>query len=231
MFVENADPATLRQGDILGNVPFPLPPTKSEELIYLGTPKEVGREGIKLEPLVREIGRKRAHWLTAHVPVAISFCAVLSQCCELDPKQVSPPPSFALCRLVPVPDSIRNRRDLYEVLRQNVDPYGDVRPFFLLFYVGSHPRLAGEYVADYGQTMTVRWGDYQVALRKKVLEMDDISRAKFRVKAGACFGRPTQEEVDAGIADPWRVDRPAARPREPLRERLVRASRVLLGKE
>jgi hypothetical protein len=226
MFIENPDLNTLRQGDIVANVPFPLPPLKSGELTFLGSYAELGGAA-RFEPRTETI--RRTDWFTGHVPVAIACCAVLSQCCDVDSRQNPPPPTFVLCRLAPLPDSIRRRTDLYNILTENVDPYGSSRPYFSLFHVGFHSRLGAEYVADYGQPMTVRWGDYGAVLRRKVLEMDDISRAKFRVKAGAYLGRPTREEIDAGIADPWRSDE-SRRIAESVRDRLRRAWHVAIGR-
>jgi hypothetical protein len=47
------------------------------------------------------------------------------------------------------------------------------------------------------------WADYELILLRKKLQLDALGRNKFRVKAGAWYGRPPKEDVDAGLADPW----------------------------
>lgn len=227
MFITEADNTTLRQGDIIADITFPLP--RTEGVTFLGTHKR--GKGEYLEPAVHTIGKAKTQWLTGQIDVAISFCAVLGQCCEVDRSQNRPPPSFVLCRLVDVPDGIRKRPELYGTLTENVNPYGSGRPFYQLFFISLHPSLSKEYVADYGQAMSVRWGDYDTVLRRKILQMDDVNRAKFRVKAGAFFGRPTLEEIDAGIADPWRQETRGEPVVESLGQRLRRAFRIALGRE
>jgi hypothetical protein len=232
MFIEQADRASLRQGDIVEGIPFPL--SRIEEVRYLGLPKTVATDEVgklELEPILTPVGKSPTLWLTAQMYSTVAFCAVLSQCCEIDPNQNPPPKTFTLCRLVPVPDGIRKRTDLYQALKDNVDPYGDIRPFYALFYVGAHSKLNNEYVVDFSQAMTVRWTDYGTVLRRKVLQLDDLHRAKFRVKVGAYFGRPTSEELQAGIADPWHSTGQDQLNPLSLSKRIVRAFRLILGQE
>jgi hypothetical protein len=191
----------LRQGDIIAGVPFPLARLQPSPK-FLGTYAAGSNEAAELKASVEQIGR--TWWLTAQINTSISTCAVLSQDCNVDPGQRPPPPSFLLCRLGVVPESIRGSPARYEVLKENPDPYGERPGYLAFFYIGEHPELGpGEYVADFSQVMTVLWKDYNEILNRKVLEMDDLLRARFRVKAGAFLGRPTKEESAAGIADPW----------------------------
>jgi hypothetical protein len=228
MFVEDYDPTTLRQGDIIVNVPFPLPKIQAKPK-FLGTYKQGVGQHVDLAADTEQIGR--TWWLTAHINVSPSFCAVLSQDCDVAPKQNPPPPSFVLCRLVPVSDGIKKNNANFERLKANIDPYGNERPFYQLFYVCSHPRLGGEdYVADYGMAMTVMWRDYDTLLKSKTLEMNDETRAKFRVKAGAYFGRPTEDEISSGLAHPWETAREPHTP-QTIGHRIARAYRILTGKE
>jgi len=46
-------------------------------------------------------------------------------------------------------------------------------------------------------------------LAKMVLQMDDVSRVQFKIKFSTFFGRLTEEELAAGLADAWNVT-PAA---------------------
>jgi hypothetical protein len=201
MFVQKADPTTLRQGDIIRDVVFPLARIGSST-VFLGTHKEGAAESPTLAGITEQIGR--SHYLVGQIHTVPSLCSVLSQCCDVDSNQDPPPPSFVLCRVLPVPEGLR-RSKYFETAKANVDPYGTDRPHYRLFYLGSLAGLPDEYLADYGLCMTVAWRDYNHILKRKMLEMDDITRSKFRVKAGAYFGRPTPEELQAGIVDPWHI--------------------------
>jgi hypothetical protein len=230
MLREVTDTSTLRQGDIIKNVSFPL--GRIEAIAYLGSLTESPDGNLAFEPTLEINSKTGSRWYNAQTLAAPSFCTVLSQCCEVDHSQSHPPPCFVLSRLVPVPDGLKKKPALYSSLCENVDPYGSARPFYPLFYVGAHAKFSEiEYVVDYGQSMSVRWADYSAVLARRVLQMDDITRAKFRVKAGAYFGRPTREEVDAGIADPWQLEHGSKQGGEPFVNRILRAGRVMLGKE
>jgi hypothetical protein len=199
MFAQKTDPTTLRQGDIITDVVFPLARMDSPTLL-LGVHKEGTGENVTLAGKTEQIGR--SHYLLGQIHVVSGLCAVLSQCCDVDSKQDPPPPSLLLCRVLQVPEGLRRSKQ-FEALKANVDPYGTERPHYRLFYLGNLPDFPDEYLVDYGLCMTVAWRDYNQVLRRKILEMDDLTRSKFRVKAGAYFGRATSEEVTAGIADPW----------------------------
>lgn len=230
MFIEQADVTGLRQGDIVTGIPIALP--RIEDVTFLGRPAEgtVGQANLQLAPGFSVIGKSPTPWLTAQVHATIGPCAVLSQCCDIDTNQNPPPKTFALCRLVPIPAGISKNKDLLELLRANVNPYGGRSHFYGLFYIGSHPKLDAEYAADFAQPLCVRWVDYATVLRRKILQMDDVTRAKFRMKAGAFYGRPTPEELRAGTADPWSSEAPSPT-RERLWTRICRATHVVLGKD
>ena len=106
MFVRDADMTCLRQGDILSSTPFPL--LRSEDIAFLG---RIDRQQPQLptpalSALTRTI-RNDPNWLTVQLPVRLSFCAVISQCCDLEPRHGKILlPSFAVARLIPIPQSI-----------------------------------------------------------------------------------------------------------------------------
>ena len=119
----------------------------------------------------------------------------------------------------------------YETLTANLDPYGDRKAFFQNFWFGKIVGLDGEYMADFGQVMTVSWMDYDHTLKNKIAELDDLHRAMFRVKVGAHFGRVTEEDKAAGFEDPYgRTDCPAPPP-IPYREKVRQAMRLLIGRD
>lgn len=112
----NGDHRALRQGDIISGVPFPLCKMDSGPR-FLGTYRGGMNENVQLNAEVEKLGR--TWYLLGYIHSSISSCAVLSQDCDLDPKQNPPPPSFVLCRLTLVPDGIRRIPSFYEALREN----------------------------------------------------------------------------------------------------------------
>src|SRR5208337_4725600 len=114
---------------------------------------------------------------------------------------------FSLCRLIPLD---RHRYKNLDALTTNIDPWGPENPHFQFFYYGAIKGLEGEWLADFGLLMSLSWADYDLILRKKVEQLDDLSRNKYRVKVGAFFGRPTEEDRKAGLADPYEPSAPAS---------------------
>ena len=53
--------------------------------------------------------------------------------------------------------------------------------------------------------MSVPSSEIARLLGKKLLQLDDRSRVKFKLKLGASFGRLTAEEERAGLTDPWAI--------------------------
>jgi hypothetical protein len=196
MFVENPDMTTLRQGDVISDVLFPLVRV-DKPTVFLGTYSRItGR----LEPIVEET--RRTQYQYAQVGATFSLAAVFSQDCDVDNRQEHPPPAFLLCRVMQIWDSLL-RSPGYASLQENIDPYGEGRPYYQLYYLGEIPEHDGVFLADYSQVITVSWADYRHILGRKLSEMDKVARSKFRVKAGAHIGRPSAEEIADGIADPW----------------------------
>ena len=90
IFVSDADTNCLRQGDILEEIPFPLLKLSGVAILGMITSQSSGEVYSPAEnptlPLVpiTHTQRQDANWLTAQLPVRMSYCAVLSQCCDLE---------------------------------------------------------------------------------------------------------------------------------------------------
>src|SRR5438309_9682876 len=119
MLIPITDPDVLRQGDIIENVLFPIP--RGEGSKFSAVYK--GGQGPRVEVAPAYEGPPKRPKLIAHVESVVAHCAIMSQCCDLDPAQNPPPPSVVLCRVVPVPDSIRRRQEHLGTLLDNVDPF------------------------------------------------------------------------------------------------------------
>lgn len=205
MFLEQHDaPASLRQGDIIDNVFFPLPrigTTKFLAQYESGTETEIKLSSIELNfaPVVERPEGSRRQYIWGNVQGFFSCAAVLSQCCDVDKKH--PKPSFVLCRIQKLDEG---RFQNVENLRANVYPYDpNIRAHHQFFFFGSATGFEGELIADFAQVLTIPWADYNLVLERKRFQLDATNRNKFRMKAGAWFGRAPKEDIDAGLEDPW----------------------------
>jgi hypothetical protein len=73
-----------------------------------------------------------------------------------------------------------------------------------LFYIPQHERLNGkDWVIDYNQTTAIPGSEFPAILRRKILQMEDDWRVKFKIKLAACLTRLTDEEREAGLENPW----------------------------
>ncbi|SRR6266403_2507569 len=190
------DPPSLRQGDIISSVFFPL--TRPDSLKYLATYASGSGTDIKLEPFIETPQGSTKRYVQSIAHGLVVYGAIISQCCDLDRRH--PRTSFSLCRLIPFE---RERYRNVDALINNIDPWGLENPHFQFFYFGEVRGLEGVYLADFGLLTSFGWSDYELILRKKVHQMDDLNRNKFRVKVGAFSGRPTDEDTAAGLANPY----------------------------
>jgi len=203
MFAAHHDnPPALRQGDVISSVFFPL--TKPSLLRYMGTYGSGSGIDLRLDTLIEKPPGARHEYVQALCHGVVAHGAVISQCCDLDKKH--PKSSFSLCRLIPLE---RARYRNMDVLVTNIDPWGPENPHYQFFYYGRIDGLQEEFLADFGLLTSFGWADYDLILRKKVHQLDDLNRNKFRVKVGAFFGRPTAEDVKAGLANPFEHPTPA----------------------
>jgi hypothetical protein len=207
MLITPTNPGALRQADIVAAILFPIPRV-DQECRFAAKYHSGSGESAQIVPILGGTSSRPKYM--AEVECAITYCAVLSHCCDVDPKQSPPPPSFVLCRVVPVPKAILSRPEQLGLLEQNSSPFSSAGAFHSLFYIGEIDGM--RVVADFGQAMTIAWSDYKQVLKKRAFAVDDVTRAKFRVKAGFHLGRPAEEDRAAGLEDPWADENNAAPP-------------------
>jgi hypothetical protein len=199
------DIASLRQGDILEGVPFPL--MEHAKVNVLGAiSQNIDFNNIpQISPKTHQ-HRDDPDWITAIAPVRFGFCAVLSNCCDLEPRNGKvPTPAVALGRLRPIPNDIRNNPALFDSLKANKDPRDRNDPGYIeYFYLQAHELLQGQdWRVHYNQIVTLPTTDITLLLRKKILQLDDRDRMKFKIKLGFTLMRPSEDEIRAGLEDPW----------------------------
>jgi hypothetical protein len=205
MFVDVADMTCLRQGDILDGIAFPR--LSSADMSMLGKiPSEASQPDVPRLRAITNTHRDDQNWLVAQVPVRFSYCAVISQCCDLEPKNEQlRMPAFALARMIPIPKTIASDSQRLASLRSNKDPRSGSDPGYInFFYIRPHERLSGkEWIVDYNQTTSIPGREFPAILSKKILQMDDEWRVKFKIKLAICLARLTEEEIKAGLENPW----------------------------
>jgi hypothetical protein len=146
-------------------------------------------------------------------------CAVLSNCCDLELRNGRVQAySVALARLRPVSNDIRNDAVRFASLRSNKDPRDpDNAGYIDYFYLEPHGCLEGsDWNVQFNQIVTLPTSDINLLLRKKVIQLDDRTRMKFKIKLAFTFGRANDDELDAGLENPWIEPlEPSAAPPEP----------------
>jgi hypothetical protein len=200
MFIDDADLTCLRQGDILANIPFPQLVT--EKTAFLGAASIDSVGDLTFSPhsdIVRELPM-----YTCQVQARICFAAVVSQCCDLEPRQGNriAQPTIALARLAPIPKNLLSDARRLADLRSNSDPRVEGAGFLNLFHVPEHDRLNGhEWMIDFGQLFSIPSSEFPAILQRKVLQMDDDSRIRFKIRLSSSFARFTDEEL--ALQHPW----------------------------
>lgn len=205
MFLSVADMSCLRQGDILDGIPFPR--LSSPDTSILGRISSSASQPTvpNISPLT-STHRDDPQWLIAQLPVRLSFCAIISQCCDLEPRNNQLQlPAFALARLIPIPRQIPADSQRLMSLKSNKDPRVGSDPGYInFFYIEPMPVLNGrDWVVDFNQTICIPGKEFPGILQSKKLQMEDEWRVKFKIKLATCLARLTNEERAAGLIDPW----------------------------
>jgi len=193
VFAQNVDPEGLRQGDILRRVPYPL-----LEFSQLTILSEIPSASGESKPRKHK-HRDDPNWTTAQMPMRLCDCAVLNQCCDLGQKGKIR--SIGLARIIRPP---KVPAENAESLRSNRDPRIPPAGYISYFYLEAHPSMDDEpWVVDFSQIFSVPTSELTELHSRKVLQLDDVSRAKFKIKLATFLGRPTNEEDAAGLCNPW----------------------------
>jgi hypothetical protein len=207
------DALSLRQGDILTHIPFPL--LENGKIHVLG---DLSRNAEYIEglPKVSSSAHEQANdklWVTIQVPARFGFAVVTSHCCELEPRNGRLRPAFlTLARMRPIPDATRNSEEKFASLRANKDSSDPVDPGYKdLFYLEPHALIDGkDWSVHFNQAVTLPTSDIDLLLARKVLQLDDRTRAKFKTKLAFSIGKYTDEEHAAGLDEPWNEGAPPA---------------------
>jgi hypothetical protein len=169
MFLQVADMTCLRQGDVLEGIPFPR--LSFAEISILGRiTSEALQPSVPKLSAVTNQHREDQNWLVAQIPVRLSFCAIISQCCDLEPRNNELRiPTFAIARLIPLPTHISSDAQRLASLRSNKDPRSGSDPGYInFFHIPAHDRLdRKEWIVDYNQAVCVPGKEFPAILSKK----------------------------------------------------------------
>lgn len=193
MFIPVCDTKSLRQGDVIKGIYYPL--LKHGELSLVGRPTEAGHtqvDGIVLAASVEN--KKYVQGLMKFVP---TLGIVVSQCCDVQAKDGKlDVPAFVLAPIEPLrflhtiatnPDAVANLK------KNHPSKYAN------LFYLGDTPPIQEPSIVNFNKVFSVQQSDYQTILTMKVLQMSDENRVQFKVKLASHFGRPTEEELEKNL--------------------------------
>jgi len=204
---EAFDDAALRQGDILAGVPYPQ--LEHAKTVILG---EIAQEyeyaALPAISPKTQVHRTEDGWVTIQVPAKFCFCAVLSNCCDLEPRGGKVRPAgVTLARLRTIGADVRNSVERFNSLKANKDPRDPNDPGYIdYFYLEQHALLQNlDWSVAFGLTVTLPTADIALLLRKKILQLDDRTRMKFKIKLAFTLGRSNDDEINAGLENPWAV--------------------------
>ena len=203
------DATALRQGDILSGVPFVL--LEHGKMVVLGK-LDAAYDFARVPTISSKIHEHRGdrEWVTIQVPARFCLCAVLSNCCDLEARGGRVQARMVtLARLRPVSNAIRSDVQKLNSLRANKDPRDQEDPGYIdYFYLEAHPLLHNqEWNVEFGQVVSIPTSDVELLLRQKVIQLDDLTRMKFKIKLAFTLGRPNEEELEAGLENPWQTPR------------------------
>jgi hypothetical protein len=90
-------------------------------------------------------------------------------------------------------------------LRANKDPRNSEDSGYIdYFHLPAHEGIGGvEWAVDFSQIVFLPGVEYQYLLRRKVLQLLDRERVKFKIKLAAYLSRLTDEEHELGLENPW----------------------------
>lgn len=138
----------------------------------------------------------------------LAFCAVMTQCCELvcnAQGKLRFIQAISVCRLVPLTLAMKASADKLKMIRSNPDIRKE-NAYKNYFYYGAPAEVGGheELMADFNQTACIPSREFPELMSAKVLQLDDRTRMKFKLRLGFFHASPTDEEIALGIEkDPW----------------------------
>lgn len=201
MFVEEFDQSELRQGDIIQGLFYPE--LNCSDLHLIGTPdnnltnlEHLAEVEPNLLALKENKQKEGLSVFTAQIKVYYGYFILITQCCDIAKREKGKPniSAFVVSPLLEVPYQIRQNLEKLTELKAN-----NQGSFTNFFYIHQHQPLLQDNVIDFNRVVALPRSQYDFALSRKVLQMTDKERVRFKLKLGSHFARPTQEERETQI--------------------------------
>lgn len=201
MFVEELEQSELRQGDIIQGLFYPE--LNCSDLHLIGTPDnnltnlQLNAEvQPNLVALTENKPKEGLAIFTAQIKVSYGYFILVTQCCDIAKRDKGKPnlSAFVVSPLLEVPYPIRKDTEKLTELQAN-----NQGSFINFFYIHQEQPLSQDHVIDFNRVVALPRSQYDFALARKVLQMTDKDRVRFKLKLGSHFARPTQEEREAQI--------------------------------
>ena len=192
MFIPPPDIKVLRQGDIITNVLFPL--LRISDLTLLG--KQIASEPISLDGFKLSGSIDNKKYVSGMIKLQVTSAIIISQCCDVQLNNGKlEVPNFVLAPLDPVKSypGFKDNAHLEDLKKNELDRFTN------LFYLDPAPPISEQSVVNFNRTFCLQKEDYEIVLSRKVLQMTDESRVKFKLKLANHFGRPTEDELERGL--------------------------------
>ena len=203
----------LRQGDIISGVPFPLLAANHIKVLSDPVPNADGTLGVTPTKFVNP---REDEWTIAQVPVRFCICIVLSNCCDLELRGGKVPAYYInLARLREIPSDTRKNTVNFASLQANRDPRDPNSPGYIdYFYLQEDPALRNvDWRVHFNQVVSIPNSEVQFLLQRKILQLNDRTRMRFKIKLAFTTGRSNSDEIKAGLENPW-IEPTADNPRE-----------------
>ena len=193
MFTERPNQEELRQGDIIEGVYYPT--LNCENLRLIGEPNHQTLSDERPDLIAETIKKQGVTLFTAQVQVFRGFGIIISQCCDLALRSGKlEVPAFVISPLVEISYNLQNNSEKLSKFQEN-----SLHSFVNLFYIPQQEPLPKSYMVDFNRMVSLPRTEFNFVLSKKVLQMTDEDRVKFKIKLSHQFGRATQEEIAAGL--------------------------------
>jgi hypothetical protein len=103
---------------------------------------------------------------------------------------------------------MRRDPERFRSLQANKDPRDQQDAGYIgFFYLEPHALLNNQdWVVQFDQVVGIPTSDIGLLLRKKIIQLDDRTRVKFKIKLGVTFLRINNEEIAAGLLNPWQEE-------------------------
>lgn len=191
MFLNEPNREELRQGDIIQGLYFPMMNCRTMEILGIPLEEEPQQEN-SLGLSARAERKSGFHLFSAKLLIARGLSIILSQCCDLERRNNNQDAiAMIVAPLRSIGRHIRDNSEKFSNLQSNI-----LTHFVNQYYIPQYSPLQSDYMVDFNLMVSIPQGEYNYILSRKVLQMTDEARARFKIKLTHHFGRAFDEHED-----------------------------------